>query len=122
MTFDRRRSLRLPVELPAIWRRSGRNIEVRVHDISAEGLLVLTEQRIDIDHVMDLSVSIPSGLVRFVAVARFCGPSKWGPGVGARIHAMDRNDRDRWLRFYRERLERAARAVPAVAEIYPPPY
>lgn len=121
MSPERRLSLRLPVDLAAIWRRKGRNIDVRVHDISAEGLFLLTPQTIDVAHVMDLAVALPSATIRFVAVARFCGDSKWGPGVGARIHAIERHDRDRWLRFYRERLDRAARAFPAVAALFPSP-
>ncbi len=113
MSLERRRSLRLPVDLPVQWLRRGKQLPLRAHDINSDGLFLLTPYEVPHNYLMDLEVALPTGKITFTAVARFCGPSTWGLGIGVEIHVISPTDRYAWLRFYRTRQERAMRALPA---------
>lgn len=113
MNLDRRRSLRIPVDLTVQWRRGWRHAVSKVHDINANGLFLMTDEVVPVNQLMELIVALPRGPLSFLAVSRFCGKAKWGNGIGVEIHVIAPAERDEWLRFYRERLARAVRSLPA---------
>lgn len=112
MNFDRRRSLRLPVDLTVQWHRGWRHVMAKVHDINLQGLFILTDEKVELNHVLELSVALPTGPISFMAVSRFCGLGKWGQGIGAEIHVIAPCDRETWIAYYRKRHEQAMKALP----------
>jgi len=114
MSSDRRRTLRVHCDLPVEWRRSGRTVTGRARDLNGDGLFIETDDEIELDHIVDLVVMLPTGPVSFIAVARYARTSRHGRGIGVSIHVMSNEDRARWSAYYRHALRRVLETVPIV--------
>jgi hypothetical protein len=100
MDSDRRRTPRVPCDLPVEWRRAGRTLRSRARDLNEHGLFIATEIPGDRHHVMDGVVMMPDGPVEILGGARVGGATRYGHGIGIAIHAISNADRKRWELFY----------------------
>jgi hypothetical protein len=100
MHSDRRRTPRVPCDLPVEWRRAGRVLRCRARDLNEHGFFVSTEIPVDLHHVMDVMVMMPDGPLEVLGVARFVGATRYGHGIGIAMHAISSADRKRWELFY----------------------
>lgn len=112
MSTDRRRTPRVPCDLPAHWKLQSRVIAARAVDLNADGLFLRTDSIVAENHLMDLAVTLPHTEVSFFGVARYVGASRHGHGIGVKIHAISREDREAWMRYYRLALERMLDTLP----------
>lgn len=113
MSLDRRRTPRVPCDLPAVWRRGWRRDELRVRDLNADGMYLATDAKVALNYLMDLVIELPDGPLEVLVVARFQGRSRHGPGIGVAIHAIDPDDRKRWHAYHRRLLEQLVDRLPA---------
>lgn len=110
--IERRRTLRIACDLPAVWRRRPGDVEARVRDFNADGVFLATTETIPLNYVMDLCLTLPDGPLEVLAVARFVGRSRHGHGIGVAFHALAADDRKRWLAHYRAALVRMLDELP----------
>jgi hypothetical protein len=121
MDDERRRSPRVPCDLPVEWRRGLRTQHCRARDINLDGLFIATEVPVDLHYVMDVIVHLPSGPLEVLGVARFVGKTRHGHGIGIGVHAISNADRARWLVFYRAaRHDLVAMMPPGIAAHFAP--
>ena len=100
---NKRRSERVPCNLPVAWIRQGKPQNVVAADASAHGMFLRTEESTLPGSLMQLEVAVPDGmppLLMFV-FARFIGNTSAGRGVGTEIYVISDRDRRRWSRYYR---------------------
>jgi hypothetical protein len=105
VVVDRRRTYRVPCDLPVLWRRGWRDVSARACDLDTDGLFLATSHSIPVDQTMDLVVTLPDGPVRVLGVARYLGVTRHGRGIGVAILAITAEDRTRWLSWYRAEVE-----------------
>lgn len=101
---ERRRTTRVPCEVPVTWRRRNAVLAV-MRDVNADGLFLLTTESVELNQVMNLVVTLPDGPIEFFGVSRFVGDSGHGRGIGVAIHTMSDQEKQRWMRFHRGWLE-----------------
>ncbi len=101
MSADRRRAIRVACDLPVTWRRAGRGIATRAVDVSPRGLLIVSDVPIAVPFMMDLAVSLPTGVIEVFGVARFCGRTRFGDCIGVSLMAMTPDENERWWAYYR---------------------
>lgn len=93
--------MRVSRVMSAAWRRAGAWVPVRVLNTSAQGLLIETDAVVPIGTPLELVVDVEGVDVPLVAIARYCGATRWGHGVGASVQAITRADQERWIASYR---------------------
>jgi hypothetical protein len=104
--------MRIRSDLPVVWKRGKRAIATRLRDMSADGMLLETDEEFPLQQCMDITVELPSGPVSMMVVSRLCGTTKQGHGIGVSILAMDQKERIRWTSHYRAALEKAVAKLP----------
>lgn len=102
---------RLGTALLGRWKRGKALVAARVADISVNGMFFETDQAIAPGLVMDLVVDLPSGPISFLGVARQCGATRRGRGIGVSIFSMEPKDRARWNRHYGDALIHDSREI-----------
>ena len=112
VSINRRRTMRIRTDLPVVWKRGRRSIATRLRDMSADGMLLETDEDFPLQTCMDLTIELPTGPVTLMAVSRLCGTTKLGRGIGVSILAMDHRERSRWTAFYRAALKEAVGNLP----------
>lgn len=110
-----RRSERLPTELNVTWSRAGRRIPATVADISAHGMLLVTDEVVERDSLLQLAVQLPDRVLEMFVCARFVGATASGRGIGVEIFLIDDVGQRQWLAFYERRCIEQARARRSVA-------
>lgn len=118
MSADRRRSPRVPCDLPVLWKRGWRTTPLRVLDLNADGVFIATSDKIDLNFLMDLVITLPDGDLSFLGVARFLGATRHGRGVGVAIHGITPEDRKRWQVFYRTEVHKMIDAMPPAIAVH----
>jgi hypothetical protein len=109
MTADRRRSARVPCDLLVTWRRGGRHLRLRAVDVSARGMMLVTDEPVTVPFVMDLVIALPTAPIEVLGVARFVGDTRHGRCVGVSLLSMSDAESAGWWTFYRAALAAAAR-------------
>jgi len=112
MSAERRRTPRVPCDLPVEWRRGGKTLACRARDCNADGVFLSTAHTAELDHVMDVTLTLPDGPLSVLGVARFVGATRHGRGIGMAFHVLDRDDRARWHAFHRAALDAMIAAMP----------
>lgn len=113
MSADRRRTPRLQCDLPVQWKRGWRDVLARACDMNADGIFIRTDETVELNHMVDVTVTLPTGKVTFMGVARFVGATRHGRGIGVSIHVISKEDRERWSAFYQSKLRDLVDAMPA---------
>jgi len=112
MTVDRRRSPRVPCDLPVEWRRGWRVVIAHARDLDADGFFMATAHNIALNTAMDLVVTLPSDQITVVGLARYQGVTRHGRGVGVAMLAISDEDREKWTAYYRAELDAMFGAMP----------
>ncbi len=112
MEVDRRRSIRAPCSLPVEWQRDRRLVRATAKDLNRDGLFVEVPTVIFLNQVVELTVTLPTVAISFLAVSRFCGRTRQGHGVGFSVHVMAPEDRRIWDAHYEVELELMLRRLP----------
>jgi hypothetical protein len=113
MLVDRRRHARVACDLPVEWRRGWRVVLAHAKDIDVDGFFLATTHTVPLDTTMDLVVTLPTGPVAVVGVARYVGATRHGRGVGVAVLAITEEDREAWLAYYRGELDAVIGTKPA---------
>src|SRR5262245_58966519 len=94
--WTQRRSSRLVVQLPMRWcRGDGEVVATTASDVNEHGMYMRTAVRVEVGTTLKLEVVLPSGPIPFVGVARFCGTTVTGAGIGIEIDRVGPSDRER---------------------------
>jgi len=110
----KRRSKRLPVQLPVRWVRRDGDLDLEASDIGLHGMFVSTDLVTTPGSLLQLVVTLPSRAVRMFVTVRFVGATTGGRGIGAEIFLMDELDLRVWREHYRAQLARFQAAPLAV--------
>jgi hypothetical protein len=108
-----RRTERVAVELPVIWRRAGHEVPCTALDINEHGMFVGTDVVVEHGALMRIVIRLPDGDLEMFVTARYVGRTMRGQGIGAEIFLIDDVARERWIAFYRAQIARAATVEPA---------
>ena len=98
------------------WKRGWRDVDARAADMNADGIFIRTDETVELNHMVDISVTLPTGKVTFMGVARFVGSTRHGRGIGVSIHVISKEDRERWLAFYRGAVRDLVETLPAAVQ------
>lgn len=99
-----RRTERVNVELRVVWNRAGRRLECSALDINAHGMFISTDQIVEHESLMHVSVQLPDHDLPMFVTARYIGRTAKGHGIGVEIFLIDDVSRSRWLHYYEQQL------------------
>ena len=103
---NQRKSPRVSVYLPAIATYAGRRVEVRIENISRDGLYLFAPVMMKVRALFELLVYLPDGedpIGMFVA-ACYAEQTSAGFGIGAYISGISTGARLRWESYYERRM------------------
>ena len=84
----------------------------RAKDLNADGLFIVTAENADLNYMVDLAVTLPTGKISFTGVVRFIGQTRYGQGIGVQLHVISKEDQLLWLAFYRAQLNDMIETLP----------
>jgi len=99
-----RRTERVSVQLSVTWNRAGRTIACSALDINAHGMFISTDQIVEHESLMHLSVQLPDREIPMFVTARYVGRTASGQGIGVEIFLIDDISRSHWMSHYEARL------------------
>lgn len=106
---NQRKSPRVSAYLPATATYGGQRVDVRIENISRDGLYLFSPVLMKVRAVFDLSVFLPDSddPVRMFVAACFAEQTTAGFGVGVYISGISTESRVRWESYYdqRQRLQ-----------------
>jgi hypothetical protein len=117
-TSRNRRSPRLPVRLPARWIRRQGTSELEARDINLHGMFLSTDEPRPPGSLLQIEVTLPTGLVTLFVTVQFVGTTVSGHGMGVEIFLMSPRHRNQWTTYYRSLL--GSRTVRPAGEAYAP--
>ncbi|MFO0578598.1 MAG: PilZ domain-containing protein [Polyangia bacterium] len=109
---NQRKSPRIAVYLPATAVYGGHHIDVRIENISRDGLYLFSPVLMKVRAVFDLTVFMPDSdePVRMFVAACFAEQTLAGFGVGVYISGISTDSRVRWEAYFEQRLRLQPRA------------
>ena len=99
-----RRTERVSVQLNVTWNRAGRTIPCSALDINAHGMFISTDQIVEHESLMHVSVQLPDIEIPMFVTARYIGRTASGQGIGVEIFLIDDISRSHWMTHYEARL------------------
>lgn len=99
-----RRTERVSVQLSVTWNRAGRAIACSALDINAHGMFISTDQIVEHESLMHLSIKLRDIEIPMFVTARYVGRTASGQGIGVEIFLIDDISRSHWMSHYEARL------------------
>lgn len=115
-----RKSQRVAVYLPAVAIYEGQRIELRVENISCDGMYLFAPVFMKVRAVFNVLVTLPDSeepVSMFVA-ACFAEQTLSGFGVGVFISGISTGARRRWEGYYEQRLRMQSRSISAASSLH----